>query len=199
MKSGQEGGLFNDGKVGVAYIEELRFSLYIERLQGHIEQVLDKEFKRYLSKNNIIIDETLYKLRLPEPSNFGTYRQQELDAALLNNYSSADNVPYLSKRFIMSRYLQLSDDEIMLNERMIQEERGIDPDEHIQDRFVKIYNPEALAGEEGDDLGLGGGGGGGLGGGLDLGPPGGAGPTEETGEEAEGGEGEGGGEEELSL
>ena len=41
MTEGAEGAVFNDGKVGVAYIQELRFSLYIQRLQGQIEEVLD--------------------------------------------------------------------------------------------------------------------------------------------------------------
>jgi hypothetical protein len=189
MKSGAEGALFNDGKVGVAYIQELRFALYIGRLQGHIEAVLDREFKQYLSKNNIIIDETLYRVRLPEPSNFGTYRQQELDNALLSSYGTADGIPYLSKRFILGRYLQLTDDEIIMNERMALEERGIDPDTNQSGTLVKVYNPESL-GDEGMG-GLGDMGGPSAFGGMgpDIGgPPAGPGPGGEGGEP--GGEGD---------
>lgn len=124
-KSGQDSGTYSDGKVGIAYIEELRFALYVMRLQGYIEKVIDEEFKKYLKTINITVDDTLYRIRLPEPTNFGIYRQQEVDGALLTSYSSADNIPYLSKRFILSRYLQLTDDEISTNEMLLKEERGI--------------------------------------------------------------------------
>jgi hypothetical protein len=154
MKKGAEGAVFNDGKVGVAYIEEFKFALYVMRLQGHIENVLDEEFKKYLRKTNIHIDATLYRIRLPEPTNFGTYRQQEVDAALLSAYGSADGIPYLSKRFILERYLQLTDEEIIDNERKLREEKGLDPDGDTKD-LVTLYQPEAAAAaaEMGGELG----------------------------------------------
>lgn len=165
MKSSSEGqAQYSDGKVGTAYILELRFSLYIQRLQGYVEKVLDEEFKKFMRVKNIHVDQTQFKLRLPEPSNFGMYRQQELDAQLLNSFSSADGVHYLSKRFIMSRYLGLDDEEIALNDKMVREERGIDPDSGEKD-MVLVYNPPEPA-----DDGMGGmGGGGGIGGGGGLG------------------------------
>lgn len=139
MSEGAEGGIFNDGKVGVAYIQELRFSLYVMRLQGYVEKVLDEEFKKYLRKSNIIIDESIYRVRLPDPTNFGTYRKQEVDAALLGTFGTADSLPYLSKRFILSRYLQLEDDEIITNERMLREEKGMDPDATNKDDLQTLY------------------------------------------------------------
>lgn len=144
MKSGSEGSIFNDGKVGVAYIEELRFALYVTRLQGHIETTMDQEFKKFMKASGINIDETIYRLRLPEPTNFGTYRQQEVDAALLGAYGTADGIAYLSKRFILKRYLQLTDDEIIENERLQREEIGISEDGGDVD-LPKIYQPEAAA------------------------------------------------------
>lgn len=151
----QEGGqIWNDGKVGIAYIQELRFSLYIERLQGYIEEVLDKEFKLFLRKCNIHVDESMYRIRLPEPSNFGKYRQLEMDSSLLSAYSSADSINYLSSRFSLKRFLQLTDEEIILNERAKCEEMGLDPDDPKS--LVQIYsNTEAggLGGGLGGDLG----------------------------------------------
>lgn len=151
MKKGAEGAMFNDGKVGVAYIEEFKFALYVMRLQGHVEQVIDREFKEFLHKSNIHIDETLYRVRLPEPTNFGTYRQQEVDAALLSSYSSADGIPYLSKRFILERYLQLTEEEIITNERKLREEKGLDPDGNKED-LPSLYQPDSMD-EMGGDLG----------------------------------------------
>ncbi len=175
----QEGGqIWNDGKVGVAYIQELRFSQYIERMQSMFEKVLDEEFKKFLKLSNILIDDSMYRLRLPPPSNFGKYRKFELDSQLLSGYGTADGIPYLSKRFILEEYLMMPDEAIIRNERMLREERGLDPDGGKED-YPQIYGMPA----EGAGMGgLGGGAGmaGGGMGGMDLG-------MEAGGEGAEGG------------
>lgn len=182
----QEGGqIWNDGKVGVAYIQELRFAMFVSRLQGYIEHVIDEEFKKYLRDCNIKVDENLYRLRLPEPSNFGKYRQQEMDSQLLTTFSSADGIPYMSKRFIMTRYLQLSEQDIVINEKLKREEMQLDVDGGRED-YPQIYGtPEEGMGDMG---GLGGIPGGGFGGtelGMDA--AGGAEGTEGEGGGAEGG------------
>lgn len=176
MTEGSEGAIYNDGKVGTAYIQELRFALYVMRLQVYIEKVLDKEFKNYLRRSKIRIDESLYKIRLPEPTNFGTYRKQEVDAALLGIYGSADAIPYLAKRFILSKYLQWEDEEIIQNERMLREERGMDPDGTNKEDLQSIYGMPMAGAEAGVP-------GGGMSAGLP--PPGGV-PGEEPGMEAGG-------------
>lgn len=136
----QEGGqIWNDGKVGIAYIQELRFSLYIERLQGFLEEVLDDEFKAFLRKTDIRIDESMYRIMLPEPSNFGKYRQLELDSQLLSAYTGADGLPYMSKRYALKRYLQMSDEELIANERLKREEMGLDPDSDDPKDLQLIY------------------------------------------------------------
>lgn len=140
MSTSDDGGqAFNDGKVGVAYIQELRFAQFIGRLQRHVECILDTEFKKWLKAAGIHIDPLLYRLRLPSPSNFGKYRQQEMDGNLLGQYGTADATDYLSKRFIMSRYLQLTDEEIVMNDRMKREEMGIPLDDNSPDVLKQIY------------------------------------------------------------
>jgi len=157
----QEGGqIWNDGKVGIAYIQELRFALYIERLQGFIEETLDAEFKEFLRKTNIRIDESMYRVILPEPSNFGKYRQLELDSQLLSAYTTPDGLNYMSKRFALKRYLQMSDEELITNERLKREELGIDPDSKDPKDLQLIYGTP----EEGMPMGGAGALGGGFGG-----------------------------------
>jgi len=135
-----EGGqTWSDGKIGVAYVEELRFSLYIERLQGNIERTLDKEFKLFLKQSAISIDPTMYRVMLPEPSNFGKYKQLELDSQLLGSYTTADGIDYMSKRFVMKRYLQMTPEEIVTNERLKREELGLDPNSTDTKDLVQIY------------------------------------------------------------
>lgn len=136
-----DGGTFNDGKVGIAYLQEIKFSLYVERLQSHLESTFDKEFKRFLRDSNIIVDESIFKVILPSPSNYATSRKQQIDNDLLNTYGSADSISSLSKRFGLKKYLQLTDEEIIMNERMLREEKGLDPNGDFRD-LPKLYNPE---------------------------------------------------------
>lgn len=165
MKPGNEGGIFNDGKVGSAYIEEIQFARFVQRLQSSLEDTLDQEFKSYLRKSGILIDESSYKIRMPAPNNYENYRRSDLDSTLVNNLSSAEGIPYLSKRFVLGRYLQLTDDEIAQNEMMLRQEKGIKQAPDGSD--IK-----ALYGGAEEEIGLGGGMGG-LGGGGDLGGMGG--------------------------
>lgn len=158
--SSDGGAIFNDGRVGIAYLQEIKFSLYVERLQGLIEKIFDQEFKKFLHENNIVVDPTLYHLELPQPSNFSKSKEQQMDNELLSTYTTADGVNHLSKRFAMKKYLQLTEEEILLNERMLREERGLDPDkDSIRDLPILYFPEEAEAG--GFDGGLAGGGGGG--------------------------------------
>lgn len=144
------GAIFNDGRTGVAYIQELRFALYVQRLQRHFEDEFDKEFKKYLKLCNIVIDEDDWSIKLPEPQNFGKYRQQELDANLLNSFAQADQTEYMSKRFIMERYLQLEPAEIVRNEQLLREEKNLPPDdENLDPDLMTLYRPQdAMMGEE---------------------------------------------------
>lgn len=139
MSEGQDGSIINDGKTGVAYIQELRFAMYIKRLQGYLTRVLDKEFKRYLKAVGIIIDPSIFHISLKEPENFGVYRQQQLNSDLLNTYSSASGIQFLSPRFALKKYLQLTDEEIIENEAKRREELGLDPNGGIKD-LPLIYN-----------------------------------------------------------
>jgi hypothetical protein len=135
VKQGND-SVFNDGKVGMAYIQEARFALFVERLQRQIENTLDAEFKQFLMQNSIAIDITKFTLKLVPPDNFGRYRQEELNSSLLTSFSSADGIPYMSKRFILKKYLQLSDDEIVQNQQMLGEERNLSKDASVS----QVYN-----------------------------------------------------------
>lgn len=154
------GAVWNDGKVGQAYIQELRFGKYVERLQGYVNKVVDVEFKRYLRENKINIDESMYKIALPDATDFEMYRQAESDAALLSSYGSADGIPYISKRQALKRFMQWTDDEVLANEALVCEERGINPND--PKRLQLIYgdgSPADLSpGGPGGSMGGGGGG-----------------------------------------
>jgi hypothetical protein len=113
-----------DGKVGTAYIQELRFNEYCKRLQNLITPTLDLEFKIWMESNGVNIDSSLFELRFNQPQNFAAYRQSELDTARASVYSTVAEIPHLSKRFALKRFLGLSEEEIKENEALWKEENG---------------------------------------------------------------------------
>lgn len=152
----------NDGRVGIAYMQEIKFSQYVERLQTYMENTLDDEFKRFISKMKLSIDPTSFRVTLPSPSNFADHRELAIDADRLNNFNSASDVASLSVRFVQTKYLQLTPEEQAINERLLREEHGLPVDGGKED-LVKLYNPD-IAEEQGFEGGIGGGVGGGMGG-----------------------------------
>jgi hypothetical protein len=117
-------GSFTDGKVGTALIQEWRFNQYCVRLQKMIAENLDKEFKLFMRWRGVNIDGQLFELMFNEPQNFAQYRQAEVDMARINTFTQLEQFPYLSKRFLLTRYLGLSEAEMAENERMFAEEQG---------------------------------------------------------------------------
>jgi hypothetical protein len=113
-----------DGKVGTAYIQELRFNEYCKRLQSNIVETFDLEFKLWLHYQGINIDNGLFELKFNSPQNFAAYRQAELDTQRASIFAQVQEIPYLSKRFAMKRFLGLTEDEIKENEKMWREENG---------------------------------------------------------------------------
>ena len=113
---------YNDGRVGTAYIQELRFNNYCERLQSLITEVFNSEFKLYLSNKGVNIDVSMFDLKLQPPQNFASYRQAELDSNRIATFTQMQQVPFMSNRFALSRFLGLSKEEIAENERLWREE-----------------------------------------------------------------------------
>ena len=145
----------NEGRVGIAYLQEIKFSLYIQRLQRYLEEVLDAEFKRWLYEAEIKIDPTIYRITLPEPSDYFKSRQQAMDADMLANLGSVEGIEYMSKRFILERYAGLTKDEIRMNEDMLRKEKGLQGTGDDRD-LPLLYRPaDAEAG--GFEGGMGGG------------------------------------------
>jgi hypothetical protein len=115
----------SDGKVGTAYIQELRFNEYCKRLQSMVVETFDTEFKMWLYDQGINIDSSLFELKFNAPQNFAAYRQAELDTTRASIFAQVQEIPHLSKRFAMKRFLGLTEEEIKENEKMWREENGI--------------------------------------------------------------------------
>jgi hypothetical protein len=126
LPTGSEDGTqtYNDGRVGTALIQEWRFNRYCMRLQNMICGTLDKEFKMFMRWRGINIENQLFELRLNEPQNFAQHRQVEIDAARIGVFGQLEQIPYFSKRFLMKRYLGLTEEEMTENQEMWLQEQG---------------------------------------------------------------------------
>ena len=113
-----------DGRVGTALIQEYRFNQYCERLQRLIITKLDDEFKMFMRWRGFNIDSSLFSIAFNPPQNFASYREAELDTTRVTTFTALEQVPYLSKRFLLKRYLGLTEEEISENEQLWTEERG---------------------------------------------------------------------------
>ena len=113
---------FQDGRVGTAYIQELRFNNYCERLQGLVIEEFNQDFKRYLLEKGVNIDTSMFDLAFQAPQNFASYRQAELDNARVPTFTQMSAIPYISNRFALERFLGMSKEEIAENERLWREE-----------------------------------------------------------------------------
>jgi hypothetical protein len=138
---------YNDGRVGTAYIQELRFNKYCERLQTLFVETFSQEFKLYLHKRGVNIDFSMFDLLMHPPQNFASYRQAELDNNRVGTFGSMAALPYISNRFALKRFLGLTESEIAENERLWQEENA-DMTEPVVDSGQQMRD----AGISGSDL-----------------------------------------------
>jgi hypothetical protein len=115
---------YNDGRVGTALIQEWRFNQYCQRLQNSIIEKLDSEFKLFMRWRGVNIDSQLFELIFEPPQNFAQYRQADIDTARIATFTQLESYAYFSKRFLMKRYLGMSEQEMSENETMWAEEQG---------------------------------------------------------------------------
>ena len=151
------GSNFNDGRVGTAYIQELRFNKYCERLQSLLNEKFDIEFKAYMMEKGINFDPNLFDLKFNPPQNFAAYRQAEMDTARVTTFGTMVAIPHISKRFALKRFLGLSKEEIAENETLWQEENGLSKESQTAAAELRSAGITGSgAGAEMDTLGAGG-------------------------------------------
>lgn len=155
LPTGAEDGAtsYNDGRVGTAYIQELRFNTYCERLQGLVIEGLNEEFKRYLLEKGVNIDTNMFDLEFEPPQNFASYRQAELDNSRVPTFGQMSAIPYISNRFALKRFLGLTDEEIAENEKLWREENDDSIDVAPSDAEAEMRSAGISSAGLEDDLG----------------------------------------------
>ena len=124
LPTGPEDGTstYNDGKVGVAYIQEYRFAKYVERLQKQIQEDLDREFKMFLKYRGIEIDPGTFDIEFNKPMNFSSYREIQLETEKAQLFNQVQGIPYMSNQFKLKKYLGLTEEEMRENEELWRQE-----------------------------------------------------------------------------
>lgn len=177
-------------------VQEDRFYRYCNRLKAILISPFDEEFKAFLTRSGINVQGDGFDLTFLESSNLNEMTELDIQGRYLQNFQSAVNMPYLSKRFAMKKWLGLSEEEFAENERMYAEENpekligknitmpkvnpnqipslqsiGIDEADVEQLKALQDVFSNESGGEQGSLGGAGGLGGGlgGLGGGMDMG------------------------------
>jgi hypothetical protein len=115
---------YTDGKVTTALIQEYRFNEYCKRLQKYISSKFDNEFKMFLKWRGFNLDNSLFEIRFNEPQNFAAYREIELNSQRITSFSGIKDTEFLSKRFMLKKYLGLNEMEMAENEKLWHEEKG---------------------------------------------------------------------------
>ena len=64
----------------------------------------------------------MFDIKFQPPMNFASYRQAEVDNNRISTYTQIATVPFVSKRYALSRFLGLTPEEMAENERMWREE-----------------------------------------------------------------------------
>lgn len=137
--------VYNDGKVGTAYVQEYRFSKYCQRLQNLMAPILDREFKLFLKQRGIEIQSSLFELQFFPPQSFSQYRQMQLDGeqvSLFSNLMGTEASKYVSKRFALQRYLGWTEEEILKNEQLWKEENA----KRVKDKIGVTTKPDETIG-----------------------------------------------------
>jgi len=134
---------YSDGKTTTALIQEWRFNQYCIRLQTMVCEKLDQEFKMFMRWRGVNIDNALFELRFNEPQNFAKYRQAQVDNVRISTFTALEAVPYLSRRFLLERYLDLSEEEMQRNDELWAQENSAVTDTDIPEaglRAVGVTN-----------------------------------------------------------
>jgi hypothetical protein len=152
---------FNDGRLGTALIQEFRFSKYCERLQMMLQQTLDTEFKLFLKNRGVNIPSNLFDLQFTVPQSFSKYKELEVEAQKVQVFGNIEGVDYLSRRFILKKYLGLTEDELADNERLWRDENrkdgALEPDAKgelgsvgVRGSDISSFEPTDIGDEDAD-------------------------------------------------
>ena len=116
------GSMFNDGRAGVAYQEEIEFSRMCTRFHNLFIDQYDIEFKLYCTLRDVEVNPSDFNLEFVPPDNYEESKRLARQQEAIGVWAQIKDESYISKRFALKHFLGLTDDQILENERMLTEE-----------------------------------------------------------------------------
>ena len=108
------------------------------------EESFDREFKYFINENGLQIDNNSFFVKFFKPANITELTMQEIDTQRLQNASSAMNIPYIAKQYILKRYLGWTEEEFNENEKLLKQENS----EKLKqaNAYIPVEDPEQMPG-----------------------------------------------------
>lgn len=138
QNEGNDRDTYSDMRVGQVYQVEMRYLGFVNRDKRKVEKALEDHFSWFCMEREVEVPEEMC-LKINESHNFALYKNIETYQSLLNLFQSTMQATTISKQFALSKYLNLSKEELVDNEAMILNEKGITDDK------IKNMTPEEIA------------------------------------------------------
>ena len=153
QNEGNDRDTYSDMRVGQVYQVEMRYLGFVNRDKRKVEKALEEHFNWFCKEREVEVPEEMC-LKINESHNFALYKNIETYQSLLNLFQSTMQATTISKQFALSKYLNLSKEELVDNEVMILTEKGI-TDEQIKEMTAEeIANIVYGDGRLGEKFGL---------------------------------------------
>lgn len=150
---GNDRDTYSDMRVGQVYQVEMRYLGFINRDKVRMERALQKHFEWFCDERGIEIPEEMC-LKINEAHNFALYKNIETYQSLLNVFQSTMQAQTISKQLALSKYLNLTKEEMLDNEVMILMEKGLTEEQIAEMPPEAITNIVYGDGRLGESYGL---------------------------------------------
>jgi|AntDeeMinimDraft_6_1070357.scaffolds.fasta_scaffold00692_1 hypothetical protein len=145
----QEKNTYSDMRVGQVYQIEMRYMGHVKRIARYLARKLHDNFVEFSANRGVVVPEGAI-LSLNDPNSFSKYKDMEIFQQTLNLASSSTQLGSLSRKFVMEKYLLMTEEELIKNENFKLIEMGLAPDvikgmpgEHIDHLvYAETKNPE---------------------------------------------------------
>ena len=120
-----------DARVGQLYAAEYRYLSHVKRIKVKIAHALNHNFDKFCQERGIVVPEGV-DIMIADSMSFAEYKDMERNQGFLNVANSTLQLPQISKRMVMTKYLGLTEEEMLYNEECKLREKGL-TDEQIKD------------------------------------------------------------------
>jgi hypothetical protein len=121
-----DNNMFNNNQVGTITRDEIKWAKFIERQQNKFEKAFEELFLNHLEfkelREKYDITKNSLNIKFNPPNQYKQQMEQMLLETQFNNYSNLANNPEFSKKYLMTKYLKWTEDEIKDNSEMLSDD-----------------------------------------------------------------------------